>query len=307
MNLTQGSVPEAVDTIFLIITAISLVLLVAITAAMVYFVIRYRRSRHPVAVQIEGHTGLEITWTVIPTLIVMGMFYFGYEGFVLMRNVPDDALEIKVTARMWDWTFKYDNGITTKKLFVPVDRPIKLLLTSVDVLHSFYLPAFRVKEDAVPGRESYLWFRPQSIGPADIYCAEYCGQRHAYMLSQVIVMETGRFQAWYDSKADPSLRPIEAEALAVMDRHLCLDCHTVDASAAKTGNRLSLLEIFGRQTQVRRGEDQHLITADEAYIRRAIQVPSAEILDGHEDRMPVPVNLSEEDLELLVKYLRTRR
>jgi len=144
------TVPEAVDTAFWFIIIVSIILLVAITAIMIYFTLRYSRKRNPVPEQIEEKAWVEITWTVLPTILVLVMFWFGYEGFKLMRDVPDDAMQIKVVGRMWDWSFEYDNGKTTDKLYVPVGKNIKLNMRSIDVVHSLYIPAFRIKEDLVP-------------------------------------------------------------------------------------------------------------------------------------------------------------
>jgi cytochrome c oxidase subunit 2 len=296
-----NEIVESVDNTFLFIMAVSVVMLLGITATMVLFVLKYSRKKHPHAKQIGGHVGLEVTWTVIPLIMVLVMFYYGYEGFRLMRNVPEDALEVKVTARMWDWSFEYANGTRTDKLYVPLDRPVKLLLKSLDVLHSFYLPAFRVKEDVVPGRETYLWFKPQTTGPAEIFCAEYCGQRHAYMMSQVIVMEPEQFEKWYQSKGDPGNLSEEAAMVSLFEEHDCLSCHSFDADPQGS---ISLRGILGRATTVVvEGQERQLI-ADEAYIKRSILEPEAELLKGHEADMPEPENLSEEDLRKMVWYLK---
>ncbi len=204
MYSSLTTVPEAVDSAFWFITIVSIILLVGITATMIYFAVKYSRKKHPVPVQIEEKAWVEITWIVLPTILVLIMFWFGYEGFKLMRDVPEDAMQVKVIGRMWDWSFEYANGKTTDKLYVPVGKNIKLNMRSIDVVHSLYIPAYRIKEDLVPGRDTYLWFQPQSMGKADIFCAEFCGQRHAYMLSEVVIMDKNEFSKWYDSdKAVP--------------------------------------------------------------------------------------------------------
>ncbi len=296
--LSSASIAQNVDNIFFYIVGISIVLLLGITAVMVLFVVKYRREKHPRAEEVAGSTWLEVTWTVLPTLLVLTMFYYGYEGFYLMRHVPKDALTVKVTARMWDWSFEYPGGLKTDRLYVPVDKPVKLLLTSLDVTHSFFLPAFRVKEDAVPGRQSYLWFKPQTTGPADIFCAEYCGQRHSYMMSQVIVMEQEAFARWYASQG--KIETPEARALALLEKHSCLQCHTI--SPLKTG-LIPLRGILGRRTTVvAQGQKKELI-ADPAYLRRSITDPGAELLEGYPDSMPASAGMSSEELEEMVTYL----
>jgi cytochrome c oxidase subunit II len=192
-------VAAKVDSIFIFIIGISFLLLLGITIAMVWFIIRYRRDKHPTPVHVEEKAWLEISWTVLPTLLVLAMFWFGYDGFKLMRTVPLGAMPVTVHARMWDWSFEYENGVTTSKLFVPVGKPVKLLLRSKDMIHGFYLPAFRVKEDVVPGKENYTWFEPLIEGEFDVFCSVYCGERHSFMMTKAVVVDEGLFRSWYDS------------------------------------------------------------------------------------------------------------
>ena len=150
---------EAVDRAFYVALAIAGAMLVLITVLMVVFVAKYRRNRHPNAVQIEGNTPLEIAWTVIPTILALGMFFLGWKGYMFMKDVPKGALEVKATGRMWVWEFQYANGKQSPKLYVPQGAPVKVNLHSDDVIHSFYLPAFRVKRDVVPGLDTYVGVR----------------------------------------------------------------------------------------------------------------------------------------------------
>jgi cytochrome c oxidase subunit II len=289
----------AVDAVFHFFLAVSVVLLVLVMALMIGFAIRYHHSKHPRPVQIEGNVLLEVIWTAIPLAIVMVMFYVGTEGFKILRQAPPDAMHVQVIGRMWDWTFRYDNGKETKKLYVPVDRPVRLTLTSLDVNHSFYVPAFRVKEDLVPGKENYLWFKPQTTGPADIFCAEYCGQRHSYMMSEVVVMEQPDFEAWYASAAaEPGQ---ERGVPGLLAEKGCLDCHTLDGSEDLGP---TFLGLYGRSRVVRRGDQESEVTADEAYLRRAIREPDAEYVRDFETNMPV-VELSDEEVTAIVEYLKT--
>jgi cytochrome c oxidase subunit 2 len=289
----------AVDATFYFIVAVSAFFLLLVTGLLILFSIRYRRSRHPEAVQIHGNLPLEIIWTVIPVALVLAMFYFGFEGFRAMRDAPEDAMLVKVIGRMWDWSFRYENGRESGTLYVPEDRPVKLVLTSLDVNHSFYIPAFRVKEDVVPGRENYLWFKPQSTGPADIYCAEYCGQQHAYMMSEVIVMEPAEFAAWYATPAADSTAV--RSAAAILDAHACLDCHSLDGSE-DIGPTFKGLYGSHRTVIIDGAEEERI--AMEGYLRRAILDPNAEYVKGYEINMPAPVDLSEEELEAIIAYLR---
>ncbi len=193
----RPNIQSQTDTTFLIIISISFALLLIVTVAMIYFVIKYDRKKHPKPENIHGNTLLEVLWTLIPTILVLFIFFNSFSAFKNMRNVPPDAMQITVTGQMWKWTFDYQNGKKTDTLYVPIGKPIKMLIKSIDVNHSFYLPHFRVKEDAIPGRTNYLWFQPNELGDFTITCAEYCGLNHAYMYSKVVVMPEKEFNDWY--------------------------------------------------------------------------------------------------------------
>lgn len=193
----NNPIVEQVDNEFILIVAISVFFLLLVTVAMIYFVIRYRKSKNPVSSQITGNTTLEVVWTVIPLALVLLIFWFGWAGFKTMRDVPPDAMKVKVTARMWRWSFEYENKKQTDSvLYVPLNKPVKIEIQSVDVNHSFYIPAYRIKEDAIPGRTNYMWFLPHELGEYEILCAEYCGLQHAYMQGKVVVMPENEFNKW---------------------------------------------------------------------------------------------------------------
>jgi cytochrome c oxidase subunit II len=188
---------DAVDGAFLFILLISVALLIFITFLMIYFVIKYNRKRNKKAVNIEGSLPLEILWTVIPTILVLAMFWYGWYGYKKIRDVPEDAMEVQVSGQMWQWKFTYENGLVTDTLYVPVDVPVKLNLVSLDVNHSIFIPAFRVKEDVIPNRTNFTWFQATNVGSYDIACAEYCGLHHAYMYTKVVVMEGEDYSQWF--------------------------------------------------------------------------------------------------------------
>ena len=194
----MNEIVQLVDDSFIFILAISVFLLIGITFAMIYFVFRYSEKRNPEADQsITGNTTLEVAWTVIPLLLVLAMFFYGYEGFRQMREVPPDAMVVKVTGKMWYWNFEYENKKQSDTvLYLPEGKNIKFELTSVDVNHSFYVSAFRVKEDCIPGRTNFMWFNASRVGTYDIECAEYCGLNHSYMLGKVKVIPEKEFNAW---------------------------------------------------------------------------------------------------------------
>ncbi len=194
---------QAVDQVFWYILGISVVLLFGITAVMVYFVVRFRRSRNPVPSDIRDNYKLEVIWTVVPTLIALSMFYIGWTSYLGLRTVPEDAMEVLVEAQKFSWLFIYENDKESEnELVVPKGRAIKLNITSVDVVHSFFLPAFRVKVDAVKGMPTYAWFYADELGEYDIQCTEYCGVDHSAMVAKLRIVQPQEFEAWLDEDSD---------------------------------------------------------------------------------------------------------
>jgi len=288
-----------VDNVFLFIVVISVFMLVLISATMVLFLIRYRRKKSPSARDIEGNILLEITWTVIPTILVIAMFYYGWIGFRIMRTPPKEAMNIKVSARMWQWSFTYENGKKNNELNVPLNKPVKLVITSEDVLHSLFIPAYRVKEDAVPGMETYLWFLPDRIGSFDLFCTEYCGVGHHSMISKVNVMSPEDFSGWYEKKEEAAKG---MDALEIMQRSGCLGCHTVDGTK-RVGP--SFKGICGHETEVVTNGRERKIVVDEDYLRRSMLDPKADVVEGFPDIMPSQKGvLTDKEIEAIIDYLR---
>jgi cytochrome c oxidase subunit II len=294
-NFVQG-----VDLSFAIILGISVFFLVSITAVMIYFVIRYSRKRNPIASNIHSNDRLEIIWTVIPTILVLIMFYFGWTGYKPMRTIPEDAIPIKAYAQMWKWSFEYDNGKLSDTLFVPKDKAVKLDLISRDVVHSFYIPAFRVKEDVVPGKENKLWFIGQEEGEYNIFCAEYCGDRHSYMLSKVSVIPEADYNKWYNTISVSTDHP----GLAVMKKNACTTCHSLD------GTKIigpSFKGIWGKTETVVTDNKEREITIDEAYIRHSIIEPNADVVKGFNKGLMISYKdlVSEKEMNDVIEYIKT--
>lgn len=206
---------ETVDITMLIIVGISVFLLVLIVVGMVYFVFKYSRKKHPVAKQIHGNVALEIVWIVIPTILVIIMFWYGYVDFRELREETDFAMKVNVTGFMWGWEFDYDNGMKTDTLFVPVNRTTKLEMISRDVNHSFYIPAFRLKEDVVGGKYHYLILTPEKVGTYDVACAEYCGREHSYMYTAVKVLPEDAFDKWFAQNTNEDENEGKAENTSI--------------------------------------------------------------------------------------------
>ena len=188
-----------VDQTMMLIMGVCFLLLAIITVAMFYFLYKYSAKRNTKTEDIHGNTPLEIIWTVVPLILVLVLFFYGWKGFENMRDIPEDAFPIKVTGQMWKWGFEYENGKKSDTLFVPMHKPIRMNIYSIDVNHSFFIPAYRVKEDAVPGRENRLWFQPTAPDTLVITCAEYCGLDHSVMLAYLVVLPEDKFQEWYNT------------------------------------------------------------------------------------------------------------
>ncbi|UCG51659.1 MAG: cytochrome c oxidase subunit II [Candidatus Latescibacterota bacterium] len=310
-----SSTTEAVNIAFFVTLGIAVGMLVLITVLMVVFVIKYHRKRHPKASQVKGHTLLEIVWTVVPTLLALGMFYLGWVGYKFMRAVPEGAIEVSATGRMWSWEFEYENGKRSPELYVPVDRPVKVNLKSADVLHSFYVPAYRVKQDVVPGLDTYVWFHPVDTGLYDIFCAEYCGQRHSYMMSKVVVIPAAEFQDWVEQDVE-SVPVVSDEATSDQEQverlrragerlskiKGCNACHSTDGSELVGPTYKGL---FGRAGVVITDGEKRQIVVDEEYLRKSILEPSADIVEGYGPVMPSQQGITEEEVNAIVEYLKT--
>jgi cytochrome c oxidase subunit 2 len=303
------------DAVFFYVFGLSVAFLVFITALMIYFVIRYSRKRHPKAAQIEGHTGLEILWTVIPLILFLTIFYYGWTNYDYMRQAPRDSMVVKVVARQWSWSFEYPNGKRTDKLYAPIDKPMKLEVRSADVIHGFFVPAFRLKIDAVPARANHTWFQATRLGAYDIECTVICGVSHSLMLSKVVVVPENEFKAWYfggDEAPVPGknavaaaapVDPAEPAGLRLLREKTCLTCHSVDGTPMVGP---TLKGLFGRTQEVLvAGNGLKTMTVDDAYLVRSIDKPQAEIVKGYPPAMPEVAGLTPQETRAMVDFIKT--
>ena len=311
-----GSFATQVDNTFLVVLAICVVTLVGITIAMIWFMYRYHHTRNQEAKDIHGHLGLEVAWTLIPTVLVLSMFYFGMEGYTEMDRIPEDAFEVQATGRMWSWVFEYENGIQDTALRVPINRPVEVKLISNDVIHSLYIPAFRIKKDVVPGVDNRMWFSASEAGYfADaIACAEYCGDSHWNMYADLDVLPQAEFDAWYKSKGEEfaamskPAAPGEPSKVGLRGPMLftlkgCNACHSVDGSPLVGP---TLKGIFGKEEEVVFEDGtSKMITVDEDYLVRSIKEPNVEKVKGFENAIMVAQPLTEDELAEIIAYLKT--
>ncbi len=318
----------SVDAVMLFIVAISFLFLIGITIAMIYFVIKYNRKKHPVAKNIEGNTFLEILWIAIPTVMALLMFYFGYAVYSTSRDVPENAINIKVTAKMWAWSFEYPNGKKSDTLYIPVDTPVKFLLKSVDVNHAFYIPKFRIKEDVTAHKENYIVITAKETGLYDIACAEYCGMNHSLMYTTLHVVPTSTYYNWIsegvsNEKKDTTSAEINDKKVndktwstltlntdkfpvghGILIKKGCVQCHSFDGSII---NAPSFKELSkARRTVIKENKEIEVIVDDD-YLVNSIINPNLEIVKGFKkNSMPSFRNrLSEEELTAVIEALKT--
>ena len=297
-----------VDLAFMVILGISIIFLIGLTILMIVFIYKYRKDKHPKAIQNEGSTKLEVIWTAIPLVLVLVMFYFGWMGWRPMKNPPDEAMHVKTIARMWQFQFQYENGKTTDTLYVPINEPVILDLVALDVLHSLYIPAFRVKEDMVPGQEKYMWFIPGTEGEFDLFCTEYCGLEHSYMFTGVKVMPKADFESWIaDTTAVATVVDSETsladQGYEVLRRNGCNACHSTD------GTKLvgpSYLGGWGNTRTVVTDREEREVTIDEEYVKRSIYDPNADVVKGFNQGLMLSYEgmVSEEEVNLIIEYLK---
>ncbi len=296
------------DKAFYFTLIISLVLLTGLTVMMIYFVIRYDKKRNKTATQITGNNWLEVTWTVIPILLALAMFHYGWAGWKPMYKPPKEGVNITTTARMWSFSFTYENGKQSPELVIPVATPVKLKLISLDVVHSVFIPAFRIKSDVVPGREKIMWFLPESVGVYDLFCAEYCGLRHSYMSSKVRVLSGEDFNKWSagsETATKTAAGPVPGEeGLAIMKVQGCDACHSTDGSKIVGP---SYLNLYGETQTVIRDGKEVTVTVDDDYIRRSIYEPDYEMVKGYPKSLMQSYKgtLNDTDISKIIEYLKT--
>ncbi len=298
-----STVAGQVDALYFFLVALSAFFSILIAAAVVVFAIRFRRGRERQVVPTwEGLLALELTWTIIPFLIVLVIFGWGARLFITLQTPPEDALQVYVVGKQWMWKVQHVEGRREiNELHVPVGRPVKLVLTSEDVIHSFFVPAFRVKQDAVPGRYTSLWFEAEKVGEYHLFCAEYCGSQHSRMIGRVVVMEPAAFQEWLTGSSGT---PGDETSMAAAGHKLfeqlgCATCHQGDSGSRGP----SLVGLYDKQVAL---ADGSAVVADDAYLREAILNPQASVVAGYQPIMPTFKGLvSEEGLLQLITYIKS--
>lgn len=279
---------------------VSLFFSALITAAIVFCFFKYhRKSKDEVGAPIHGNMRLELTWIVIPFIIAMVMFVAGAAVYVDFRHAPQDSLEIYIVGKQWMWKAQQPNGRREiNELHVPLGRDVKLTLASEDVIHDFFVPAFRVKMDVVPGHYNTMWFRPTRVGRYHFFCSQYCGTNHAVMGGYVTVMEPADYAAWLSGSTGAVGDPIAAGERLFSDK-ACITCHLANGS----GRAPSLNGVYGGTVKL---ADGSTVVADDAYIRESILQPAAKIVAGYQPLMPsFEGQLTEEQILSLISYIKS--
>jgi len=286
-----------VDALYIYLLLVAGVMTALIFLAVMVLAIKYRRARHPNAEQIEGSTALEITWSIIPLFVMMTFFIWGAVIYFQERTPPADATEVYVVAKQWIWKIEHMEGQREiNELHVPTGRNIKLIMTSQDVIHSFFVPAFRIKQDVLPGRYTTAWFNATKPGRYHLFCAEYCGTQHSGMGGDIVVMEPKDYALWM---AGGSSTPLQETGKQLFSALGCATCHRFDVQ----GRGPNLANIYNKPVLL---EDGRTVTADENYVRESILNPTAKIVYGFKPVMPTFQGIvSDEQLNALVAYVKS--
>jgi cytochrome c oxidase subunit 2 len=297
-----------VDWLLWFVLWISIFFFFLVTGLVTVFVIKYRYREGDDDTEHKlnaGHaTALEITWTLVPVVVVILIFYYGFMTWVHMDVAPANSYDINVTGRMWTWAFTYPNGVVDDQLHIPVNQPVRLILSSDDVIHSLFIPAFRLKKDVVPGRYNHFWVTADKPGKYIIYCAQYCGLYHTTMHSHAIVQSRADFEQWLEQAADWSkgpnaLTPVAAGKM-LYEKRGCVQCHTVD------GTKLigpSWKGIYGHKVTFKDGTST---TVDDNYIHESIIDPGKQIVAGYDNVMPSFAGaFKDQDINAIIAYIKS--
>lgn len=297
---SASTVADQVDALFFFLVAVSVFFSLVITIGLVFSAIRYRKGSHATRRgAVDDFLPLELAWSIIPLIIAMFIFGWSAKLFLDMHVPPANAMEIYVVGKQWMWKIQHPEGNREiNELHVPVGRPVKLIMTSQDVIHSFFIPAFRVKQDVLPGRYSTQWFQATKPGEYHLFCAEYCGTSHSGMIGKVVAMDPSDYEKWLMTASSAGIA-MASDGAALFERYGCKTCHRQD-----TGPRGPALNgLWGKQVKLASGQ---MVTADQEYIRESILDPNAKLVAGYQQLMPTYKNqLSQEQVNHLIEYVRS--
>ena len=285
-----------VDALYFFLIAVATFFTTLISLVILYFAVRYRKQRNPQATQVHGSTALELFWTGVPLAIVMVIFVWSSVIFFMQTRPPKGAMEVYCVAKQWMWKFEHIEGQREiNELHVPMGRDVRMIMTSQDVIHSFFVPAFRIKADVLPGRYTSTWFHATVPGRYHLFCAEYCGTQHSGMIGEVVVLEPADYERWAAGGVDGSLASAGEKSF---QHYGCAMCHRTDTA----GRAPNLMGAFGKQVLL---DDGRVMTVDESYVRESILNPGVKVVSGFKNIMPTfEGQLSEEEVIGLVAYIK---
>lgn len=300
----SSTIAAEIDWAWYVVYYFDILMFFGLMIPMFYFIRRYRRRTDNDKVSSITHsTALEISWTVVPSILVISLFFVGLRGYLQASVAPAGAMEIRTTAEMYMWTFTYPNGTTSvNELVVPKDKPVKLIMSSKDVLHSFFVPEFRVKQDVIPGTYTTLWFEANAERETILFCTEYCGVGHSEMMAKVSVMAQPDFDNWIETGLRKGEKPLPAAELGakLYKSRSCNTCHSLDGSRVQGP---SFKGVFGRDEKFADGSS---LKVDENYIRESLLEPQKKIVEGYPATMPTFKGLlKENEIDAIIAYLKT--
>lgn len=294
-----------IDAVFMFIAAVSLFFFFLVEGLLIYFAIRYRRRKgaeEGATSDVRSNFVLEVLWVLIPSLAVLAFFIYGYVVYRDVTTPLPGASDINVVTGQFVYEFKYPDGrATMNELRVPAGRPVKLIMTSRDVIHGFFIPEYRIKQDVLPGRYTYLHLQPDLEGTFDIYCTQYCGVGHSTMRAKLIVMPADAYAAWLSQgEGDKGTLSLSERGKALLEKSFCLGCHSTDGSV-KVGP--SLKGLYGRRVEL---SDGSTVAADEMYIRESLYDPGAKVVKGFSNVMPTyKGSISDDDVAAIIAHIKT--
>lgn len=300
-----STIAPEIDSLFHFVNWTSLIIFAGILAAMIYFVFKYRRKHADErTTPVLENKWVELSWIVIPTIMVLVLFNWAFKAFIKIQVAPPESYDIVVRGSKWLWQFEYPNGtIMTNEIHVPAGRPVRLQMSSEDVIHSFYVPEFRVKQDVLPNRYSYLWFEATSPGEYQVFCTEYCGTQHSGMLAKVVAHTPEEFDDWLQTGGgNYDDMPLPEYGALLYQQQVCNTCHSIDGSS-KVGP--SLKNLYGK-TEVL--ADGSTVVVDDDYLRESIINPGAQIVQGYPNAMPPTyAGLSERQVSALIEFIKEQQ
>ncbi len=304
MPTAATDIAYQVDSLYNFLLITSFVACAILIGGMIFFAQKYkRRSVNAKSAYITHNVFLEFLWSFIPLVIFLAVFAWGWLIFHDMRSMPKDALEIHVRGKQWAWEAEYKSGVKTANLIkVPINKDVKLIMTSTDVIHSFYVPSFRIKQDVIPGRYTALSFKATKFGEFHIFCTEYCGTQHSGMLGKLHVVSQEEYDQWLEEESKFSTLPLAQKGEKLFQIKACSGCHSVADKSVKAGP--SLYQKFGTEEELADGSKANV---DESYIRESILAPNAKVVKGfNAGVMPTfQGQISEEELAALIEYVKT--